>query len=280
VPLRRHAERLDALYARYNRRRYVEPDPLQFLYAYEAPCDREVAALVASSLALGRVKSILASVRTALAPLGPHPCRWLRRAREEAIRRRFAGFRHRFLSGDDLASLLVGARRAIGRHGSLHAAFARHLGAEDETVVPALEAFVRELSEGGRRGGGRAGSARAGIGHLLPDPARGSACKRLMLFLRWLVRSDEVDPGGWDGVPAAKLVAPLDVHMHRIGRALGATRRRSADLRAALEVTEAFRAIAPDDPVRYDFALTRLGIRDDADAEAFLACCGAAEAVS
>jgi uncharacterized protein (TIGR02757 family) len=95
-------------------------------------------------------------------------------------------------------------------------------------------------------------------------------------MLRWLVRRDDVDPGGWTGVPASRLVVPLDVHMHRIGAALGLTARRQADAKAALEVTAAFRAISPDDPVRYDFALTRLGIRTDTDLEAFLAECRAA----
>jgi len=105
--------------------------------------------------------------------------------------------------------------------------------------------------------------------YLLPDPRLGSACKRLNLYLRWMVRRDAVDPGGWN-VPPAKLVVPLDTHMHALGRALGLTDRRSADLRTALEITAAFRAIAPDDPVRYDFALTRLGMRGGERREAFL----------
>ena len=99
-----------------------------------------------------------------------------------------------------------------------------------------------------------------------PDPAAGSACKRLHLFLRWMVRSDDVDPGPWTSVPAGKLVIPLDTHLHRLAAKLGATRRRSADRTTALEITEAFRRIRPDDPVRYDFALTRLGIRPDVQA--------------
>ncbi len=97
---------------------------------------------------------------------------------------------------------------------------------------------------------------------LLPSPGKGSACKRLNLFLRWMVRSDDVDPGGWSGVDAGKLIVPLDTHMHRMGLEVGLTRRKQADMQAALEVTRAFRTIAPEDPVRYDFALTRLGIHD------------------
>ena len=86
-----------------------------------------------------------------------------------------------------------------------------------------------------------------------------------------MVRRDDVDPGGWDDVSPALLIVPLDVHMHRIARRLGATARKSADLRAAMETTAAFRGICPDDPVRYDFALTRLGIHPETDMEEFLA---------
>jgi uncharacterized protein (TIGR02757 family) len=100
------------------------------------------------------------------------------------------------------------------------------------------------------------------IDHLLPDPARGSTCKRLHLYLRWMVRSDAVDPGGWRGIDPACLIVPVDVHMHRIGRALRFTQRRSPSLESAREITEAFRRIQPTDPVRYDFALTRFGIRE------------------
>jgi len=100
---------------------------------------------------------------------------------------------------------------------------------------------------------------------LLPSPEHGSACKRLNLMLRWLVRCDEVDPGGWTEVPASALIVPLDTHMHRIARRLGLTRRKSADWKTAEEVTKAFAKYVPDDPVRYDFPLTRFGIHPDFD---------------
>jgi uncharacterized protein (TIGR02757 family) len=103
----------------------------------------------------------------------------------------------------------------------------------------------------------------------LADPARGSACKRLHLFLRWMVRRDEVDPGGWESVARSKLVVPLDAHMYALARRLGLTGRGQADGRTALEVTAAFRAINAADPVKYDFALTRVGIRTEMDAAGF-----------
>lgn len=255
-------EALEELYLRLNRREFVHPDPLEVLYEYEGPADREVAALVAASLAYGRVRSILNSVRCVLGKMGS-PARYLAEATPESLRRAFAGFKHRFATGEDVAALLLGAKRVAERHGSLQGAFMAGLREDQANVVPALGHFVAELSEA-------AGGLEA---HLLPRPERGSACKRLNLFLRWMVRRDAVDPGGWEGVGSGRLVVPLDVHMHRICCALGLTRRKAADLAAAIEVTEAFRAFAPDDPVRYDFALTRLGIRPgpEADLDAFLA---------
>ena len=99
--------------------------------------------------------------------------------------------------------------------------------------------------------------------HVLACPDKGSACKRLNLFLRWMVREDNVDPGGWNQVPASMLIIPLDTHMHRIGHSFQLTSRKQADMRTALEITKAFREMSPQDPVRYDFSLTRLGIRND-----------------
>jgi len=89
------------------------------------------------------------------------------------------------------------------------------------------------------------------------------------LFLRWMVRKDRVDPGGWKGIPVSRLIIPLDTHMHKMGLLFGFTKRRQASMITAVEITEEFRKIAPHDPVKYDFSLTRLGIRKDMDIESF-----------
>jgi len=248
-----YIELLEELYNRYNRREFVHPDPLEFLYDYEESADREVVALVASSLAYGKVAQILKSVGAVLERMGPSPAGFLRVSSSRSLEDGFRGFKHRMTTGRDLARVLAGAQTAIERYGSLNACFVSNMGPDDETVIPALSSFVAEIS-------GESGGA---CGFHLPSPVKGSACKRLNLFLRWLVRKDEVDPGGWEGVPAARLVVPLDTHMYKICFKLGLTRRKQADLRTALEITSRFRDIAPEDPVKYDFALTRLGIRDD-----------------
>jgi uncharacterized protein (TIGR02757 family) len=253
---------LEGLYRRLNRRCFVEPDPLQFLYGYPDIRDRELAALVASALAYGRVAGILKSVSLVLEILGPSPHAFLMSASRRRLLEGLSGFRHRFSTGEDVADLLWSARDVIRSCGSLEACFLSGLSPSHDSVLPALSSFVGSL----RASGGR-------DGFLLARPEKGSACKRWHLFLRWMVRRDEVDPGGWNRVPPSMLIVPLDTHMHRIGARLGGTSRRQADAKAAMEVTDMFRLIAPDDPVRYDFCLTRLGIRSDADPDEFFNAC-------
>jgi uncharacterized protein (TIGR02757 family) len=244
---------LDSLYHLCNSRQWVHPDPLEFLYQYPGLEDREVAGLIASSLAYGRVTQILKSVASVLKGLGQSPSAFLPSATGRFLGEAFAGFRHRFTSGEEMALLLEGVKRVINRYGSLGACFLETYRSCDETILPSLTAFVDELS---RPFEGRSNS-------LLPRPLKGSACKRLNLFLRWMVREDRVDPGGWDRVAPSQLIIPLDTHMHRIAIKLGFTKSRCATMKTALEITRAFREMDPEDPVRYDFALTRTGMRTD-----------------
>lgn len=245
--------RLEQLYARFNRPDYIAPDPLQFVHGYANAADREIVGLLAASLAFGNVKQIIRSIARVLAVM-PEPRRFVEAASRSCLDELLSSFRHRFVTGRDVAGLLWGIRRMIEIHGSLEYGFRAGMHEGDETTLPALERFV-----GGLRAGGDTGET-----YLLPLPSRGSACKRLHLYLRWMVRKDAVDPGGWTCLAPSMLLYPVDTHMHRIGREMGFTRRRNADLRTALEITSGFRRFAPGDPVRYDFALTRTGIRPDA----------------
>lgn len=240
----------ESLYGKYNHRRFVHPDPLEFLYDYKDVRDREIVALIASSLAYGRVRQILKSVSAVLLRMRPSPSVYLKRTPDNEIRKAFRGFKHRFTTGDDISCLLIAMRSAIEEHGSLEKCFLSGIRDKDRTVLEALTSFERELS-------------RRSCLNLIPSPENKSACKRLNLFLRWMVRKDAVDPGGWKKVPASKLIVPLDTHMHRLARELGFTKRKQANLTTAMEITEAFRKIEPDDPVKYDFVLTRFGIHDE-----------------
>ncbi|MCE5280174.1 MAG: TIGR02757 family protein [Planctomycetaceae bacterium] len=253
----RHHEALEALYDAYTHRRFVSPDPLEALYAYKNAADIEVAALVASCLAYGRVAQIVRSVRAVLGLMGDSPSQYVAAATPAVLRRDLGGFCHRFNTAADMAALLLGARAVRKKYGSLAGCLAAGLRGGD--VWGGLAKLSGELTAAGGR-----------KSFLLSDPHGGGACKRLHLLLRWLVRRDRVDVGGWDAVKPGQLVVPLDTHMHRLALAMGLTARKSADARTAREVTAAYARLSPHDPVRYDFALTRLGIRRDMDDTSFL----------
>jgi len=244
---------LENLYETWNRREFVHPDPLEFLYGYDDPHDREIVGLLASSLAYGRVTQILRSVSSVLAIMGDNPSH----CPPSLLREKLEGFRHRFTPGESIAGIFRGARRLQERHGSL-GAFVSH-EVSRSGLLEAQRLLVQGILENG------------GPTSLLPCPTRGSCCKRLNLWFRWMVRRDSVDPGGWDGVSPSELLVPLDTHMWKVGRSLGFTGRRSPDLKAVLEITAGFRGICPADPVRYDFSLTRFGIRSGMSIETLLA---------
>ena len=217
-------------------------------------------ALIASSLAYGRVAQILKSVSTILEIMSPSPCRFLKEISNKKLMNSFTGFKHRFTTGEDISCMLLAVKRMIEEDGSLLNAFASGYRESDENILPALSSFVRRLVH---ESGGKKNS-------LIPLPDRGSACKRLILFLRWMVRKDRVDPGGWDIISPSKLTIPLDTHMYSICTGLEMTCRKQADMRTALEITGAFKKIIPEDPVEYDFSITRLGIRKEGDPALFL----------
>lgn len=248
-------EKLEDLYFKYNRREFVHPDPLEFLYNYDRSENREIAALFASSLAYGRVEQILKTVDRILSIMGKNPFDYICSGNEKKFRKDFEGIVHRFATGDKIAALASGAYGMISEYGSIEACFMKYMLPDAVDVQNALVQFAAELRKYGIPDGD----------HLIPMPEKGGASKRLHLMLRWMSRKDEVDPGGWDNLPPSKLIIPLDVHMHRISGLLGLTSRKQANLKASLEITAAFAEIRPEDPVKYDFALTRLGIRRDSD---------------
>ncbi len=242
---------LEDIYRRYHRPEYIHPDPLEIVRTFPSIEDREIAAVIAAAFSLGRVSSILAAVKDILKML-PSPRRDLLRAAAGDLREAAAGFVYRFYRGEHLSALLLGIKRCIEEFGSLEGAFAACMKPEDTTVVPGLKNFCALL---GKYGEYCAGS-------LLASPEGKSACKRMFLFLRWMVRQDEIDPGGWN-IDPAKLIVPVDTHMLRITQKLGFTRRKQADLKTAVEISGVFRLFSPEDPVKYDFSLTRMGIHPD-----------------
>ena len=256
-PADRLKEKLDVLAARYGAH-FVETDPVKFVHRWEDPRERELAGILAAAFAYGSVVLIFRAVERILEPMGTSPRAFLERFDAKRDARLYRGFRHRFHGEKDLVLFLTLLSRAIREHGSLRELFANGVRADDPHVGPALSRFVASILAGAKV------PARSPVRYLLSSPADGSACKRMLLYLRWMLRpEDGVDVGAWEGVvPPSKLVIPLDTHTFRITRYLGLTARTQGDWRAAEEVTAALAALDPEDPVRYDFALCRLGILD------------------
>ncbi|HEU4405031.1 MAG TPA: TIGR02757 family protein [Polyangiaceae bacterium] len=253
-------EALDAIVARTDRAGRLARDPVRAVHRYADPLDQELVGLLAASLAFGNAGVIVRKLDEVLERLGPRPS--LAAEAPDELGRRLGGFRHRVYRGDEVARLLGGARRVQAESGTLGDRFARELGRAGGQLKPALGAFAGAV----RRAGGLEGPGLGrGARHLLPDPAGASACKRLLLYLRWMVRpADGVDLGLWaDRVPARVLLVPLDVHLHRLALNLGLTERRAATWAAAEEVTARLGRLDPADPVRYDFALCHMGMAGD-----------------
>lgn len=246
----------ERLYETYHKRERVHPDPLEFLYGYPDGRDREIVAFVAASLAFGRVGQILKAVGDVLDRIGTGPRQFVEEVDPADFGQVFQSFRYRYVTGAEMASLFRALREVLREYGSLNTCFLEGCPGNAETVGPSLDPFIERLASHAGPGG---------MGFLLPLPGRKSACKRLNLFLRWMVREDDVDPGGWKGISPQHLLVPLDTHMHRLCRRLGITARKDGSMATALEITRFFRDMVPGDPVRYDFALTRLGMsgKDD-----------------
>jgi uncharacterized protein (TIGR02757 family) len=253
------AGRLDTLYHDYNRVDSAS-DPVHKARPFTDPADREIAAFCAGALAFGRVASVLNSIDNLLTAVGSSPAEFVRRFEPEAAPRPMRAMVHRWIRGEDLIALLWILRQMLERSGSIEGFFLEGMSTEAEDVGAALDSFSsRALALDIKRAYGRR-PRRAGVCYFFPRPSSGSACKRLNLFLRWMVRSDEVDLGVWRGVPRSKLIVPLDTHVIRLGRCLRLTRYTSPGWRMAADITASLRALNPADPVRFDFSLCHVGM--------------------
>lgn len=238
---------------RYNRPDFIEGDPISIPHRFSRLQDIEIAGFWTAMLAWGQRKTIISSAAGLIERMDGAPYDFVLN-HEERDRSRFLDFKHRTFQATDALYFLEFFQQYYRGHDSLEDAFARHLRPSDEHVGPALAGFhdlffsLPFAPERTRK-------------HIA-TPARQSACKRLNMFLRWMVRRDGrgVDFGLWRRIRPAQLVMPLDVHVERVARRLGLLERRQVDWQAALELTERLRAFDPGDPVKYDFALFGLGV--------------------
>lgn len=250
---------LDRLYTEFN-----DPgsaaDPIQIVRRFGRADDREVVGFLAASLAFGRVASVLQSIERVLAVIGPSPADYVRRFVPARDTPAFRAIVHRWIRGVDIAALVWILHQMLERSGSIESFFAEGMDVGAADLASAIDSFsMRAMALDLRAVYGRV-PKRAGVGYFFPRASAGSGCKRLNLFLRWMVRHDALDLGVWTRVPAATLIVPLDTHVIRVGRCLRLTRYTSPGWRMASDITASLRRLDPHDPVKYDFAICHIGM--------------------
>lgn len=249
---------LDRLYDSFNMADSAV-DPIQIVRRYGTPADQEIVAFCAAGLAFGRVSSVMHSIERVAQIMGPSPAAFVRQFDPARHGEPLGDFVHRWIRGRDVVALLWVLRQMLDRSGTIEGFFLEgDPGGED--VREALESFSsRAMALNLRAAYGRVPD-RPGVGYFFPRPSGGSGCKRLNLFMRWMVRRDALDLGAWTRVSPSRLIVPLDTHIIRVGRCLKLTRYTSPGWPMALDITRALRVLDAADPVKYDFSVCHLGM--------------------
>ena len=251
--------KLDTLYAEFNAQHSVS-DPVWFAHRFDRTPDREVVAFIAAALAFGRVQSVINSIEGMLQVMGPSPAAFVRAFDPPRDRKRFDHLVHRWTNGADFAALVWVLHQMIEQSGSIEKYFIDGLPPDAVDVGAGLQSFsTRAMGLDLTAVYGRS-KPKPGVAYFFSRPSSGGACKRLNLFLRWMVRHDRVDLGAWSKVRPAQLIVPLDTHVIRVGQCLRLTKLKSPGWRMAVEITRSLREIDPIDPVKFDFSICHLGM--------------------
>ena len=250
---------LDRLYDDFDQVDVVA-DPIDRVRGYVDPADREVAGFCAAALAYGRVAGVLKSIDALLAVMGTSPAAFVRRFDPLADGEALSMLTHRWTRGLDLVALVWILRRMLEMSGSIEAFFLEGYRKEAEDIASALDSFCARALAIDLDSIYAHCSRRRGVDYFFPKPSAGSGCKRLNLYLRWMVRCDRIDLGVWRRVDPSKLIVPLDTHVIRVGQCLQLTRYRSPSWVMAREISVSLRRFDPADPVKYDFSLCHLGM--------------------
>ena len=253
-------EVLDKLFEKYSKQKYIDSDPVKYIHRYKEKCDVEIAAFIASSFAFGRVEQINEAIERILRPMGENPYEFVKGFCPGEYTKRYKGFKYRFIKDKDLNVFLQLAALMLRQSESIEKFFLEGYK-KGKGLKEALNSFVKRVFE-------LATSFKVfqdiekkrAVKFLFSTPESDSPRKRLNLFLRWMVRRDEVDVGIWRKVMRSDLIIPLDTHIAKVSRWIGLTRLKSPRWAMAETITESLREFDRDDPVKYDFALTRPGI--------------------
>ena len=252
---------LNSLVDKYKTPDFIPKDPVKFVHRFEDDNDREVIGLLSSTMAQGRRTTILASMEKICDYMEDKPFEFVSNfdpVKDTKLFAEFSHFAYRTIGGGDIACLIFMMKQVLEKYGSLKRLFLKGFRTEHETIKEALSKFVETMYDFKPLPGLNEIPGR--VKSLIPSPNKGSACKRLNMYLRWMVREDNVDFGLWKEISTSKLIIPLDVHVARLSRELGLITRKSNDWKAAEGITAKLREFDRNDPVKYDFAIFGMGV--------------------
>ncbi len=234
---------LQEILEKFARKEYIDKDPVRYVHIFKEPEDMEIAGLIASTLSLGRIDQIFKAMDRILFIIGERPREFF--MEEKNYSSPLKGFSYRFFREEDIIDFFKKIALIIKKYGRIKNLFMKHWNLENN-IKKSIHYFVSEM---GLRNS-----------FLLPDPFKGSPCKRINMFIRWMVRKDDIDTGLWSEIGTDSLIIPLDTHISRIGRIFGFTKRKCNDWKTAEEITDALKEFDPLDPLKYDFPLCRVGV--------------------
>jgi uncharacterized protein (TIGR02757 family) len=272
-PMRSLKKTLDKFYREYNFQKRLKHDPIEFPHRYVSPEDIEIAGFIASCFAYGKVDLFKPVIEKVLKPGGKSPAQLFLNFSTKKDAKYFKDVRYRFNKEKDILCLVFMLGKALKRWGSLKNLFYYHYKTEDKDIGNALSGFIDYFLGIDTSPIYRSKIRPYGLNQLFPSPQKGSACKRMNLFLRWMVRTNDIDLGIWNNIPPSKLIIPLDTHIARISRCIGLTERTASDWKTAKEITESLKELDPSDPLKYDFALCHHGISGLCKGDEFPSSC-------
>lgn len=250
---------LDSLYHSFDFESAIERDPIRFPKRFSNSFDIEVAGFISSSFSYGSIKCFCNFLENLFSLMGSSPYDFIL-SFEPKITLEKLDFKYRFSSVHDVVSLLYTLKILLKNSptGSIESYFRSKHNWEDKNFPSpalAISNFVKDALNVDLSPIYGKNIKTHGFLHFFPDPLKGSPCKRINMFLRWMVRNRDIDFGIWKTFRPNQLIIPLDVHIWRVSQKLGLTGRKSQDIRTAIEITESIKKIEPEDPLKYDFVL-------------------------
>jgi len=252
-------EKLEYHYKAFNFE-HIEPDPLQFPHLFKDEKDIEAMAFISSVFAYGTVAQIINTLNKIVGIMNNQPHKFILNAEKKNLKEKLGGLKHRFYNENDIETFFLSLKKVYDRHGSLKKLFLKNYREKEPNLKSGISAFSKEMLSASHSVNSLK-ELSYGLKFMFPLPEKGSACKRMNLFLRWMVRKDELDFGLWNDIPAGKLIIPVDTHIAKIARRLKLSSRKVVSWKMAEDITEELKKYDSSDPVKYDFALCHIGMR-------------------